>query len=101
RTDKVAPMLALVEGQSIAFGIGVGFSTSEGVVGDISIADRNLFGNGQTLRLKVSGSLTRLQAEGGFNEPHFLGTNMAAGFDLFYKDVDYTTQASYMSQKVG
>jgi outer membrane protein insertion porin family len=26
---------------------------------------------------------------------------MAAGFDLFYKDVDYTTQASYMSQKVG
>jgi len=99
--DKVALILEVVEDQSIDFGIGVGFSTSEGVVGDISIADRNLFGNGQTLRLKVSGSLTRLQAEVGFTEPHFLGTNMAAGFDLFYKDVDYTTQASYMSQKVG
>ncbi len=73
----------------------------KGVVGDISIADRNLFGNGQALRLKLAGSMTRLQAELGFTEPHFLGSNVAAGFDLFYKDLDYTTQASYMSQKVG
>ena len=74
---------------------------SEGVVGDISIADRNLFGNGEALRLKLSGSATRLQAELGFTEPRFLGTNVAAGFDLFYKDVDYTTQASYKSQRIG
>ena len=45
--------------------------------------------------------MTRLQAELGFTEPRFLGSNVAAGFDLFYKDVDYTTQASYMSQKIG
>ena len=99
--DKVAIIIDVVEDQSIDFGIGVGYSTSEGVVGDIAIADRNLFGNGQALRLKLAGSLTRLQAEVGFTEPRFLGTNMAAGFDLFYKDVDYTTQASYMSQKIG
>jgi outer membrane protein insertion porin family len=60
-----------------------------------------LFGGGQSLRLRLSGSLVRLQADLGFTEPHFLGTNMAAGFDLFYKDVDYTKQASYMSQRIG
>ena len=32
---------------------GVGYSMTEGVVGDISIAERNLFGNGQSLRLKL------------------------------------------------
>ncbi len=99
--DKVVIIVDVVEDQTIDFGIGVGYSTSEGVVGDISIADRNLFGNGQTLRLKLSGSMSRLQAEVGFTEPRFLGYNVAAGFDLFYKDIDYTTQASYMSQKIG
>jgi outer membrane protein assembly factor BamA len=73
----------------------------EGVVGDISLTERNFLGNGQWLRLNLAGSLTRLQADVGFTEPRFLGTNLAAGFDLFYKDVDYTTQASYKSQKIG
>ena len=73
----------------------------EGVIGDISLTERNFLGNGQWLRLKLAGSLTRLQAEIGFTEPRFLGTNLAAGFDLFYKDVDYTNQASYKSQKIG
>jgi outer membrane protein insertion porin family len=99
--DKVVITIEVVEQESHEVSFGVGYSTTEGVVGDISLADRNLFGNGQMLRLKLSGSLVRLQAELGFTEPRFLGTNVAAGFDLFYKSIDYTTQASYMSQKVG
>jgi outer membrane protein insertion porin family len=99
--DKVVLVIEVVEDQTIDFGIGVGYSTSEGVVGDISIAERNLFGNGQWLRLKLAGSQQRFQAEVGFTEPHFLGRNVAAGFDLFYKDVDYTNQASYKAQRVG
>jgi outer membrane protein insertion porin family len=82
-------------------GFGVGYSTTEGIVGDISLVERNLFGNGQWLRLKLAGSLTRMQADIGFTEPHFLGSNVAAGFDLFYKDIDYTDQASYKSQRIG
>jgi len=99
--DKIVVTIEVVEQETINFGIGVGYSTSEGIVGDISIKENNLFGSGQSLGVKLSGSLVRLQAELGFTEPHLLGTNMAAGFDLFYKDVDYTQQASYMSQKIG
>ena len=91
----------MVEQESNDLSFGVGYSMQEGVIGDISLTERNFLGNGQWLRLKLEGSLTRLQAEVGFTEPRFLGTNLAAGFDLFYKDVDYTTQASYMSQKIG
>src|SRR5215468_2373588 len=99
--DKVIITIEVVEQETINVGIGVGYSTSEGIVGDLSLSENNLFGSGQSLGVKLSGSLVRLQAELGFTEPHFLGTNVAGGFDLFYKDVDYTQQASYMSQKIG
>ena len=93
--------IAVVEQETNNLSFGVGYSMAEGVAGDISLVERNFLGNGQWLRLKVEGSLTRLQAEVGFTEPRFMGSNVAAGFDLFYKDVDYTKQASYMSQKIG
>ena len=100
-SDKVVLTIEVVEQETHDLGFGVGYSTTEGLVGDISLVERNLFGNGQWVRVKLSGSMTRLQAEAGFTEPHFLGSDVAAGFDLFYKNVDYTTQASYMSQRVG
>jgi outer membrane protein insertion porin family len=99
--DKTVITIEVVEQETINLAFGVGYSTSEGVVGDVSLTERNLFGNGQILRLKLSGSQTRLQAELGFTEPRLLGSNVAGGFDLFYKDLDYTRQASYMSQKIG
>ncbi len=99
--DQAVITITVVEQESNDLSFGVGYSMQEGVIGDISLTERNFLGNGQWLRLKLEGSLTRLQAEVGFTEPRFLGTNLAAGFDLFYKDVDYTTQASYMSQKIG
>jgi outer membrane protein insertion porin family len=99
--DQVVLTLAVVEDDSNNLSFGVGYSMAEGVVGDISLTERNFLGNGQWLRLNLSGSTTRLQADIGFTEPRFLGSNIAAGFDLFYKDVDYTTQASYKSLKAG
>ena len=99
--DQVVVTIEVVEDESNNLSFGVGYSMAEGVVGDISLTERNFLGNGQWLRLNLAGSLTRLQADVGFTEPRFLGTNLAAGFDLFYKDVDYTTQASYKSQKIG
>jgi len=99
--DQAVLTVEVVEDQSINLSVGVGYSTSEGVVGDISVSERNLLGSGQWLRLKLAGSLSRLQAEVGFTEPRFLGSNVAAGFDVFYKDVDYTRQASYKSRRIG
>ncbi|MBS0240959.1 MAG: outer membrane protein assembly factor BamA [Proteobacteria bacterium] len=99
--DRADLTVAVTEDETGNLGFGGGYSTSEGVVGDISWTERNLMGNGQYLRIKLSGSLVRLQTDIGFTEPHFLGSNVAAGFDLFYKDVDFTQQASYKSTKVG
>jgi outer membrane protein insertion porin family len=101
RPDSIIVTVEVVEDDSRNLSFGAGYSTSEGIVGDISLVDRNLFGNGQSLRLKLAGSAQRFQADIGFTEPHLLGTNLAGGFDLFYKDLDYSSQASYKSQRIG
>jgi outer membrane protein insertion porin family len=99
--DRVVVTVEVIEGDTRNLAFGAGYSTSEGIVGDISVSERNLLGNGQALRVKLTGSATRLQAELGFTEPRLLGSNFAGGFDLFYKDTDFTTQSSFKSQKAG
>jgi outer membrane protein insertion porin family len=58
-------------------------------------------GNGQFLRLQLSGSLDRLQVNLSFTEPRFLDRNLAAGFDLFHKEVDQTSQSGFESRRTG
>lgn len=99
--DRAIVTFEVEEQETAEIGFGAGYSSNEGLVGDVSWTERNLFGNGQSLRFKVSGSATRLQADVGFTEPRILGSNVAGGFDLFWKDVDYTKQASYMSWRAG
>lgn len=99
--DKLVVTVAVEEDDSRNIGFGIGYSTAEGIVGDLDLGEKNLFGTGQKLNLKLAGSMTRFNAEVGFTEPRFLGSNVAAGFDVFYRDVDYARYASYKFQAIG
>jgi outer membrane protein insertion porin family len=83
--DRVILDVQLEEQSTGELSFGAGYSTSEGVIGDISITERNLMGRGQFLRLRLAGSLDRMQIDLSFTEPRFLDRNLAAGFDLFHK----------------
>ena len=99
--DRVVVIVRVQEQPTGELSFGAGYSTSEGVIGDISIAERNLMGKGQYVRLGFSGSLERAQVDFSFTEPHFLDRNLAAGFDLFHKEVDFTNVASYRERNTG
>jgi len=99
--DRVILDVEVVEQSTGELSFGAGYSTAEGVIGDISITERNLMGNGQFLRLQLSGSLERLQVNLSFTEPRFLDRNLAAGFDLFHKEVDQTDQSGFESRRTG
>lgn len=99
--DRVNLDVEVTEQSTGELSFGAGYSTSEGVIGDISISERNLLGNGQFLRLKLAGSLERYQIELSFTEPRFLDMNLAAGFDLFHKEVDQTSESGFKSRKTG
>ncbi len=99
--DRVILVVEVVEQPTGELSFGAGYSTSEGVVGDISLTERNLLGKGQYVRLGLSGSLERQQIDFGFTEPRFLGRNMAAGFDLFHTEQDLTDEAGFKQRRTG
>jgi outer membrane protein insertion porin family len=83
--DRVVLDVAVVEQPTGEISFGAGYSSQEGVIGDIGFTERNFMGKGQFLRLKVGGSLERMQVDLSFTEPRFLDRNLSAGFDLFYR----------------
>ncbi|MFV0295163.1 MAG: outer membrane protein assembly factor BamA [Hyphomicrobiaceae bacterium] len=99
--DRVILDVEVVEQPTGEISFGAGYSTSEGIIGDISLTERNLMGNGQFLRLRLSGSLERLQIDLSFTEPRFLDRNLAAGFDIFHKEVQSSDTNAYNSRRTG
>ena len=99
--DRVILDVVVEEQSTGELSFGAGYSTSEGVIGDISISERNLFGNGQFIRLKLAGSFERAQVDLSFTEPRFLDRNLSAGFDLFFKQLDYTNYSGFEQRKAG
>ena len=99
--DRLILDVEVIEQSTGELSFGAGYSTAEGVIGDVSITERNLMGNGQFLRLQLSGSLERMQVNLSFTEPRFLDRNLAAGFDLFHKEVDYSSTSGFNSRTTG
>ena len=83
----------------LSFGAGV--SSAEGVLGDVSIRERNLLGRGQELRLGFTFSESRQEIDLGFTEPYFLDRDVAAGFDIFSRTVDLQDQSSFDRETIG
>ncbi len=85
-----------VEEQStgeIAFG--VGFTSDGGLLGDISLAERNLLGKGQYFRIRTRAGQRTNEVDLSFTEPYFLDRKLRSGFDLFYSDEDFQRESSY------
>jgi outer membrane protein insertion porin family len=99
--DRVVLDVEVEEQSTGELSFGAGFSTNEGIIGDVSITERNFMGNGQFLRLKLAGSVERMQVDLSFTEPRFLDRNLSAGFDLFHKELDQTQDAGFSSRSSG
>jgi outer membrane protein insertion porin family len=99
--DRVILDVEVEEQSTGELSFGAGFSTNEGIIGDVSITERNFMGNGQFLRLKLAGSVERMQVDLSFTEPRFLDRNLSAGFDLFHKELDQQDDAGFSSRSTG
>lgn len=80
---------------------GLGFSTTDGPIGDISIRERNLLGRGQDLRAGVSVSGRTQEIDLSFTEPAFLERDIAAGFDIFRQTTDLQSESSFDQKELG
>jgi outer membrane protein insertion porin family len=99
--DRVVLDVDLVEQSTGELSFGAGYSTAEGVIGDVSLTERNLLGRGQFVRLRLAGSAERLQVDLSFTEPRFLDRNIAAGFDIFHKGTTVSKSTPFATMKTG
>ncbi len=80
---------------------GAGISSVDGLLADVAIRERNLLGRGQDLRLSFTLSGRRQELALSFTEPYFLDRELAAGFDVFRRDVDITDEGSFDQESLG
>jgi outer membrane protein insertion porin family len=99
--DRVILNVELEEMSTGEFSVSGGFSTSDGFMAEVSIAERNLLGRG----LYAKGSVQYGQYAKGFTvsfvEPYFLGYRLALGLDIFAKQQSSTSYVSYQSTTAG
>jgi outer membrane protein insertion porin family len=99
--DRVVVNVDLEEQSTGEFSFSAGYSTADGVIGEVAVGERNLLGTGDIARAAVQyGSRAR-----GFNlsyvEPYFLGQRLALGLDIFAKQTTTATYVSYTSSTFG
>ncbi len=99
--DRTVITVEVEEQSTGELSIGGGFSTTDGVIGDISLRERNLLGKGQDLRVGLTLSQRAQQVDLSFTEPYFLDRNIAAGFDIFQIDQKNQIDATYNQFTLG
>ena len=99
--DRTVLTVTVSEVPTGELSFGAGVSSADGVLGDISIRERNLLGRGQELRLGFTVSESRQEVDLGFTEPYFLDRDVAAGFDVFRRTVDLQDQSSFDRETIG
>ncbi|MFN3614011.1 MAG: outer membrane protein assembly factor BamA [Rubrimonas sp.] len=101
-SEDRANILVTVEEQptgSLTFGLG--FSTADGPVGEISISERNFLGRGQFVRARVQIAGERQIADFTFREPALLDRDLSAGFNLYLRQTDRRDQSSFQETNLG
>jgi outer membrane protein insertion porin family len=76
--------------------VGLGYSSSSSLVGNLGYSDTNLLGRGETVKASAQISQISKQLEAGFTEPYFLDRPLTLGFDIYAVTTNFD-QESYQS----
>jgi len=99
--DRVVVVVTVEDQPTGSFSVSGGYSTAEGIIGEVAVQETNFMGRGQFARLSVQ---LGQYAEGvtfSFTEPYFLDHRIAAGFDVFAKNSMVSQYAFYNDFMVG
>jgi outer membrane protein insertion porin family len=99
--DRVIVNVDVEDQATGSFSISGGYSTADGFIAEVSVAETNFLGRGQYVKLSGSYGQYTKGIEFSFTEPYFLERRMAAGFDVFWKESDNTRYSFYNSSTYG
>lgn len=99
--DRVIVNVDVEDQPTGSFSIAGGYSTSDGLIAEASVEERNFLGRGQFVRL---GGTLGLRTQGinfSFTEPYFLDQRLSAGFDLSYRNTRSSSWQAFDSLSYG
>jgi outer membrane protein insertion porin family len=99
--DQVVINVSVQEQSTGSYGVAAGYSTQQGILGEISIEERNFLGRGQYVRAAVGASEVGRTFDFSFTEPRFMGLRVSAGVDAYYNIVEEGTRFSYGVETAG
>ncbi|HVV26893.1 MAG TPA: outer membrane protein assembly factor BamA [Rhizomicrobium sp.] len=94
--DRTNLTVNVTEQSTGALSVGLGYSSTTSLLGEISYSESNLFGRGQNVRVSLQASYITKQAQLSFTEPYFLDRDLSAGFDIYEVQTNYE-QVTYQS----
>lgn len=78
-----------VEDQSTGeISVGAGYSTTDGVIIELSISEKNLLGRGQFVRASIGRGENGQTYDFAFTEPYFLDQRISAGINVYKRQYD-------------
>ncbi|MEN5081498.1 outer membrane protein assembly factor BamA [Bosea sp. TWI1241] len=99
--DRVIVNIDVEDKATGSFSIAGGYSTSDGVIGEVSLSESNFLGRGQFVRIAGTMGQRTQGIDFSFTEPYFLGRRIAAGIDLFSKFNDNRNIGYFESRVTG
>jgi outer membrane protein insertion porin family len=99
--DKVVINISVEEQSTGDYGVTAGYDTNSGLLGEVSITERNFLGRGQYVRAAVSASENTQSFDFSFTEPRFAGLRVSAGVDAYYRINNETEGNIYGTTAIG
>ena len=93
--DRVVLDVDVVEQQTGDFSISGGYSTTDGLLAEVKVGDRNFFGTGRALNASVTYGQYARGVDLSASEPYFLGSRVAAGIELYARQNAASPYQSY------
>jgi outer membrane protein insertion porin family len=93
--ERVVLDVDVVEQQTGDFSISGGYSTTDGLLAEVKVGDRNFFGTGKALNASVTYGQYARGIDLSASEPYFLGSRVAAGIELYGRQNAASPYQSY------
>jgi outer membrane protein insertion porin family len=99
--DRVVLSVALQEQDTGNFAISGGYSTTAGILAEVSVSDKNLFGTGWIGKASVTYGQYARGFDLGLTDPYFLNQRLSGGVELFANQTTAYVNQSFDSLTYG
>jgi outer membrane protein insertion porin family len=100
-SDRVVLVVDLEEKSTGDFSVSGGYSTTDGALGEVSIAERNLLGRGLFAKAAVTYGQYARGLSLSFVDPYMLDYRIALGMDAYYREQLSNSFIAYGTKTIG